>query len=93
MIAKCIPLVRVGAVSHAHIVDLASDHALADTFQLRCEISQVRGMPAIRIDVAAAWDGRIQVGADLSEKIEVVADDRSDLREGRAARPANAGGS
>lgn len=38
-------------------------------------------------------DGRIQVGADLPDKVEVVADDRSDLREGRAARPAKAGGS
>jgi HlyD family secretion protein len=38
-------------------------------------------------------DGRIQIASDLPEKVEVVADDRSDLREGRAARPANAGGS
>jgi HlyD family secretion protein len=38
-------------------------------------------------------DGRIQIASDLPEKADVVADDRSDLREGRAARPADAGGS
>jgi len=38
-------------------------------------------------------DGRVQIKLDLSEKVEVVADDRSDLREGRAARPEKAGGS
>lgn len=38
-------------------------------------------------------DGRIQIASELPANVEVVADDRSDLREGRAARPANAGGS
>ena len=38
-------------------------------------------------------DGRIQIASELPANIEAVADDRSDLREGRAARPANAAGS
>ena len=38
-------------------------------------------------------DGRIQIKSELPPRTEVVADDRGDLREGRAARPATAGGS
>lgn len=38
-------------------------------------------------------DGRIQITSELPPRIEVVADDRNDLREGRTARPATAGGS
>ena len=38
-------------------------------------------------------DGRIQIASELPANIEVVADDRSDLRDGRAARSANAAGS
>jgi HlyD family secretion protein len=37
-------------------------------------------------------DGRIQIGSELPAKAEVVADDRGDLRVGRAARPASTGG-
>ena len=33
-------------------------------------------------------DGRIQIASELPDKVEIVADDRGDLREGRAARPA-----
>ena len=38
-------------------------------------------------------DGRIQITSELPAKAEIVADDRSDLREGRAARPASPGAS
>lgn len=38
-------------------------------------------------------DGRIQIASELPAKAEIVADDRSDLREGRAARPASPGAS
>ena len=38
-------------------------------------------------------DGRIQIASELPAKAEVVADDRGDLREDRAARPASLGGS
>jgi len=38
-------------------------------------------------------DGRIQIASELPAKVEVVADEQSNLREGRAARPASAGGS
>ena len=37
-------------------------------------------------------DGRIQIATQLPETVHIVADDRTDLREGRAARPATAGG-
>lgn len=38
-------------------------------------------------------DGRIQIASELPAKVEIVADDRSDLREGRAARPSSPGAS
>ena len=38
-------------------------------------------------------DGRILITSEFPPKVEVIADDRTDLREGRAARQANAGGS
>lgn len=38
-------------------------------------------------------DGRVQIASDLPAGIAVVADDRSDLREGRAARPVAVSGS
>lgn len=38
-------------------------------------------------------DGRIQIASELPANVEVVAEDSTYLREGRAARPASAGGS
>lgn len=36
-------------------------------------------------------DGRIQIASELAANAEIVADERSDLREGRSARPATPG--
>lgn len=37
-------------------------------------------------------DGRIQIASELPANVEVIADDRRDLREGRAARPVRPSG-